>query len=105
MADHSFDPERVLPCGRIAGMLAVELRDTGVRAFNIQPGFISTERIQQDMGVFGFDASTGAPAAVVGKVCVWLLESPGAREYNGQNIQAQPFCSERGLLAGWSLDG
>jgi NAD(P)-dependent dehydrogenase (short-subunit alcohol dehydrogenase family) len=88
---------------RIAGMLEVELRDTDVRAFNIQPGFIATERIQQDMGAFGFDASTGAPAAVIGKVCVWLLESPDAVKYNGQNIQAQPFCSEYGLLPGWSL--
>jgi NAD(P)-dependent dehydrogenase (short-subunit alcohol dehydrogenase family) len=88
---------------RIAGMLAVELRDTGVRAYNIQPGFIATERIQQDMGVFGFDASTGAPAAVIGKVCRWLVESPDAAKYNGQNIQAQPFCSQHNLLPGWSL--
>ena len=44
---------------------------------------------QQDMGAFGFDASSGAPAAVVGKVCVWLLESPDADALNGQNIEAQ----------------
>ncbi len=54
---------------RIAGVLAVELRDSGVRAFNVQPGFVATERIAQDMRAFGFDASTGAPAEVIGKVC------------------------------------
>ena len=88
---------------RIAGILAVEQHGNNVRAYNVQPGFIATERMQQDMGAFGFDASTGAPAAVVGKVCRWLLESPDAAAHNGQNIQAQPFCSELGLLPGWTL--
>jgi len=88
---------------RIAGVLAVETADLGIRAFNVQPGFITTERMIQDMGAFGFDASTGAPAAVVGKVCVWLLESPDADQYNGHNIEAQELCSDLGLLPGWSL--
>lgn len=88
---------------RIAGMLAVELRESGVRAYNVQPGFIATERIAQDMAAFGFDASSGAPAAVVAKVCRWLVESPDAAAFNGETIQAQPFCSKRGLLPGWSL--
>jgi NAD(P)-dependent dehydrogenase (short-subunit alcohol dehydrogenase family) len=88
---------------RIAGILAVELRDSGVRAYNVQPGFIWTERIAQDMAPFGFDASSGAPPAVVAKVCRWLLESPDASGLNGQTIQAQPFCHERELLPGWSL--
>jgi NAD(P)-dependent dehydrogenase (short-subunit alcohol dehydrogenase family) len=88
---------------RIAGVLAVETADLGIRSFNVQPGFITTERMVQDMGAFGFDASTGAPPAVVGKVCVWLLESPDAAQYNGQNIEAQDVCSDLGLLPGWSL--
>ena len=88
---------------RIVGVLAVEEGSHGIRTFNIQPGFIATERIRQDMGAFGFDASTGAPAEVVGKVCRWLLESPEADALSGGTIQAQPVCSERGLLPGWSL--
>lgn len=88
---------------RIAGLLAVELRDTAVRAYNVQPGFIATERIAADMAEFGFDASTGAPPAVIGKVVRWLCESPDAIARNGQNIEAQELCSELGLLEGWSL--
>lgn len=88
---------------RIAGILAVELRAANVRAYNVQPGFIATERMRQDMGPFGFDASAGAPVEVVAKVCRWLLESPDAPARNGQCIQAQQLCSERGLLPGWSL--
>jgi NAD(P)-dependent dehydrogenase (short-subunit alcohol dehydrogenase family) len=89
---------------RISGVLAVEEGTRGVRAYGVQPGFIATERIRQDMGDFGFDAALGAPAAVVGKVCRWLLESPDAIALNGQNVEAQPLCSERGLLPGWSLE-
>jgi len=86
---------------RIAGVLAVEQRDTDVRVFNVQPGFIATERMQQDMAAFGFDASTGAPAAVVGKVCRWLVESPDALELNGTNVEAQDVCRKLQLLPGW----
>jgi NAD(P)-dependent dehydrogenase (short-subunit alcohol dehydrogenase family) len=88
---------------RIAGILAVEMGDSGVRAFSVQPGFVATERIAQDMGAFGFDASAGAPAAAIGKVCRWLLEAPDADRYNGSCVEAQELCSELGLLPGWSL--
>jgi NAD(P)-dependent dehydrogenase (short-subunit alcohol dehydrogenase family) len=86
---------------RIAGMLALELGPQGIRAFNLSPGFIATERILQDMGQFGFDASKGAPADVVGAVAAWLATSPEAQELNGQWVEAQPVCRERGLLPGW----
>jgi NAD(P)-dependent dehydrogenase (short-subunit alcohol dehydrogenase family) len=89
---------------RIAGVLAAETKDQGVRAFNVQPGFIATERIKQDMGQFGFDASRGAPAEVIGKVCTWLLTSPDADALNGKNIEGQEHASELGLLPGWSLN-
>ena len=58
---------------RLAGMLAVELGDRGIRAYNLSPGFIATERIAIDMGDFGFDASAGAPVDVVGAVAAWLV--------------------------------
>jgi NAD(P)-dependent dehydrogenase (short-subunit alcohol dehydrogenase family) len=87
---------------RIAGMLAVELGERGIRAYNVQPGFIATERMAMDMGEFGFDASLGAPPDVVGAVVAWLATSPRAVAMNGQNIEAQDFCREHGLLPGWS---
>ena len=45
---------------RIAGFLAVELGDQGIRCFNVQPGLIATERIAQDMAKFGIE-NAGAP--------------------------------------------
>jgi NAD(P)-dependent dehydrogenase (short-subunit alcohol dehydrogenase family) len=86
---------------RVAGFMALEHGDQGIRAYNVQPGFISTERMIQDMAKFGFDASAGAPTAVVAKVVRWLCTDPGAEAYSGQNIEAQNFCHEKNLLPGW----
>jgi len=86
---------------RVAGVLALELGDQGIRAYNVQPGFIATERMVQDMAEFGFDASSGAPPDVVGAVVAWLVTDPAAAEPNGRNIEAQDVCKELGLLPGW----
>ena len=85
---------------RVAGFLAVELGDQGIRCFNVQPGLIATERIGQDMAKFGIE-NNGAPMEVMGKVVRWLCTDPEADQYNGRNIESQFFCHERGLLPGW----
>jgi NAD(P)-dependent dehydrogenase (short-subunit alcohol dehydrogenase family) len=85
---------------RIAGFLAVELGDQGIRCFNVQPGLIATERIAQDMAKFGI-TNSGAPPEVIGAVVAWLCTSDEADEFNGLNIEAQYFCHERGLLPDW----
>ena len=87
---------------RVAGMIAVELGDRGILAFNLSPGFVATERIALDMAEFGFDASKGAPADVVGAVAAWLATDDRAIGRNGQWVEAQEVCRELGLLAGWS---
>jgi len=86
---------------RVAGVLAVELGAKGIRAYNVQPGFIATERMAHDMASFGFDASAGAPPDVVGAVVAWLVTDPAAAEPNGRNVEAQDACKELGLLPGW----
>jgi NAD(P)-dependent dehydrogenase (short-subunit alcohol dehydrogenase family) len=86
---------------RIAGTLAVELEGTGVRAYNVQPSLIATERIAADMAEFGIE-NKGAPAEVVAAVVVWLLTDPEAEQWNGGNIEAPFFCHERGLVPGWA---
>jgi NAD(P)-dependent dehydrogenase (short-subunit alcohol dehydrogenase family) len=85
---------------RVAGFLAVELADKGVRCHNVQPGLIATERIAQDMAKFGI-TNEGAPMEVMGKVVRWLCTEPEAEQYNGRNIEAQYFCHEKKLLPGW----
>ena len=87
---------------RVAGALQVELADTGVQVFNLHPGFVATERLAQDMKEFGFDASLGAPADVIGAVAAWLLTDPEGAALAGTWIEGQDLCRERELLPGWS---
>ncbi|MFI5053468.1 MAG: SDR family NAD(P)-dependent oxidoreductase [Acidimicrobiia bacterium] len=86
---------------RVAGILAVELRDTGVLAFNVDPGYIATERIAQDMAKFGF-AADGEPAEVPAAAVAWLATSDEAGQFNGQTVIAQQFCAERKLVPDWA---
>jgi NAD(P)-dependent dehydrogenase (short-subunit alcohol dehydrogenase family) len=85
---------------RIAGFLAIELGDQGIRCYNVQPGLIATERIGQDMAKFGI-ANLGAPPEVVSRVVRWLATSDEATAFSGKNIEAQWFCHDNKLLDGW----
>jgi NAD(P)-dependent dehydrogenase (short-subunit alcohol dehydrogenase family) len=85
---------------RVAGFLAVELFDAGIRCYNVQPGLIATERIGQDMAKHGI-ANIGEPPEVVAKVVTWLATSPEAEQYNGINIEAPYICHERRMLPEW----
>jgi NAD(P)-dependent dehydrogenase (short-subunit alcohol dehydrogenase family) len=86
---------------RVAGVLAAELGDRGILVFNLDPGFVATERMVMDMGDFGFDASSGAPPDVIGAAAAWLATSPEGPSLNGGHIQGQDVCRERNLLPGW----
>jgi NAD(P)-dependent dehydrogenase (short-subunit alcohol dehydrogenase family) len=86
---------------RVAGILAVELQDQGILVFNLDPGYIATERIAQDMAKFGFGPD-GEPPEVPGAVAAWLATSDEAADFNGQTVIAQQFCVERQLVPGWA---
>ena len=86
----------------IASHLAVEYGDRGIRAFNLQPGAIKTERILQDMAEFGMGADFGEPPEVIGEVVYWLATSSEADQYVGRCIDAQTFCRNHKLLPSWT---
>jgi NAD(P)-dependent dehydrogenase (short-subunit alcohol dehydrogenase family) len=86
----------------IAPQLAVELGDRGIRAFNVEPGPIRTERIIQDMADFGFGADFGEPPEVIAAVIHWLATSPEAPALSGKTIDGQLFCHDRKLLPEWT---
>lgn len=87
---------------RLAGILKVELGERGIYAYNLHPGFVATERMAADMADFGFDASAGAPADVVGAVATWLVTTPEGNQLSGTWIEAQDKCRELGLVPDWS---
>ena len=87
---------------RFAGLVHHELQGTGVACVNIDPGFIATERMAQDMGEFGFDASAGAPPEVIGAVVAWLAGDGHAAEWDGKVLPGQQLCHDLGLIPGWT---
>ena len=92
---------------RVSGFLNVELRQKGIRCFNVNPGFTQTDQMAQGLAkdyktLFGVESENkAAPPNVPGKVVRWLCTNPAADQYVGHTIEAQHFCHEKGLLPGW----
>lgn len=87
---------------RLAGVLAVELGGRGIRSYNLEPGFVITERMEVNARALGLEGRyPGAPPSVPAAVIAWLATSPEAAELNGTTISAQRFARERGLHPDW----
>jgi NAD(P)-dependent dehydrogenase (short-subunit alcohol dehydrogenase family) len=92
---------------KAAGILAVELGDKGITAYNVHPGFIATERMALHVAdQEGLDLTYAAPPEVCGVVAAWLANDPTDNPpRNGTNIESQQFCAERNLLPEWKPAG
>jgi NAD(P)-dependent dehydrogenase (short-subunit alcohol dehydrogenase family) len=91
---------------RLAGILAVELGDRGIRAYNIEPGYVLTERMEINQRALGYeDVYRGAPPSVPAAVIAWLCAAPpddaDVAACNGQTLRAQKVALERGLHDDW----
>lgn len=87
---------------RLAGILAVEHRDRGLRVHNLEPGFVMTEMMERNAEEQGLAGRyRGAPPRVPAAVIAWLATSPDAAALDGQTVDAQPFCKRQGLLPDW----
>src|SRR5262249_20185606 len=77
---------------RIAPVLAVELGSKGIVSYNVEPGFIATERNVVAMADHGVDASTGAPPELVGAAVADLVARVlrGEAPANGSTVFVQP---------------
>jgi NAD(P)-dependent dehydrogenase (short-subunit alcohol dehydrogenase family) len=83
---------------RMAGIVAAELGPAGVRCFNVEPGFVATERATADPRL-GWVAERGKAPAVVGAVVTWLLAQPDGAVANGSMVSVDAVARELGL---WS---
>ena len=87
---------------QLAGMIAVELGDQGIQAFNLQPGFVVGEKNANRLQTLGtISQFVPAPPAALGVVVAWLATSPEAAHINGKTIEGQIFTLERGLYPDW----
>jgi NAD(P)-dependent dehydrogenase (short-subunit alcohol dehydrogenase family) len=86
---------------RFAPLLAVELGDRGIRAYNVDPGYVETERQQANAAALGLVGRyTGAPPSVPAAAISWLVDHPGELE-NGQTVRAQKVALAHGLHPDW----
>jgi NAD(P)-dependent dehydrogenase (short-subunit alcohol dehydrogenase family) len=87
---------------RLVGVLAAEHRDSGVRFFNVEPGFITTELVIATglLEQFG-PAWRGAPPEVPAAVIAWLVTEDAGSEWHGKTVSAQKLCKTLGLVPGW----
>ena len=83
---------------RIADMLALECGEAGVRAFNLNPGFVATERVQA-VGELAFVADRGIAPEVVGRVVAWFVTIGHHRFENGTYHQLTDLVCEIGLVS------
>jgi NAD(P)-dependent dehydrogenase (short-subunit alcohol dehydrogenase family) len=81
----------------VVGSLLAEYADQGIRAFNVDPGLVATERNSIELAELGFDPDIGAPPAAIGAAIRWLVTDPGADELMRGDIAGQALARELGL--------
>jgi NAD(P)-dependent dehydrogenase (short-subunit alcohol dehydrogenase family) len=87
---------------RLAGIIAVEYGPQGIEIFNVEPGFVVTERMEVNAKAIGLEGKyPGAPPSVPAAVIAWCASSPDASARNGQTLSAQKFAKEAQLHDKW----
>ncbi|HEY4331087.1 MAG TPA: SDR family oxidoreductase [Ilumatobacteraceae bacterium] len=82
---------------RIADMLVVEHGAQGIRSFNVNPGFVATERVVAAGATLEFVSKHGITPAVIGAAVVHLLDDPTVP--NGGYVHALDTARALGLAA------
>jgi len=86
---------------RIAPLVAVEHGSQGIRAFNVDPGYVETERQVVNAAALGLVGHyTGAPPSVPGAAIAWLAVHTEDVE-NGQTVRAQKLALTHQLHPDW----
>jgi hypothetical protein len=85
---------------RVAGILAVELGDRGIRAYNLDPGNVATERMTVNATDLGLGAYRAAPPTAPAAAIAWLV-TDGSDVPNGSTVKGLRVALERGLHKDW----
>jgi len=88
---------------RIVPILHVEHAADGIRAYNVDPGFVVNERMRATAGAGPFTEAgfRGVPPEVPGAAVAWLATDPEALRFAGQLVHAPRLCRDLGLVPGW----
>src|SRR5207244_1330740 len=74
---------------RLVGHVRAEFGPRGIKAFNVNPGYVRTERNALTTDDDGMDPNAGAPPAAIGAAIAWLATSPDAAAHEGTYVDAQ----------------
>jgi NAD(P)-dependent dehydrogenase (short-subunit alcohol dehydrogenase family) len=86
---------------RFAPLLAVELGPRGINAYNVDPGYVETERQLVNAEALGLVGRySGAPPSVPAASIAWLVEHPEAVT-NGQTVKALKLALTHQLHPDW----
>lgn len=87
-------------CDRMAGLVNAEFGDRGVRAYNIEPGFVAYgERLESAKASYPGIAVT--PPAAIGATIAWLATDDGASRFLNKRVHGPELCRDLELLPGW----
>jgi NAD(P)-dependent dehydrogenase (short-subunit alcohol dehydrogenase family) len=82
---------------RMAGILAVELGPLGIKAFNLDPGHVVTERMQANADLLGLAGKYGgAPPSAPALAIAWLATSDAASALNGKTVNGLRLALDNG---------
>jgi NAD(P)-dependent dehydrogenase (short-subunit alcohol dehydrogenase family) len=88
---------------RFAPLVAVELGDRGIRAYNVDPGYVETERQLANAAALGLVGHyAGAPPSVPATAIAWLVANPDQVE-NGHTVRALKLALTHGLHPDWRV--
>jgi NAD(P)-dependent dehydrogenase (short-subunit alcohol dehydrogenase family) len=83
---------------RIISQLLIEHERDGLRAYNLQPGAVATERVMAAGDKLDFVRRHAAPVEVVGDTIAHILAAAPGEFANGANLQVQDIAREMGTL-------
>src|SRR5438132_1968395 len=83
---------------RVAFGLAKEFKRHDVAVVNLEPGYVGTERIAQDMGGFGFSMEGALPTNVPGLAIAYIATHKWPMFYSGRTVDAPSFVVEHTLI-------
>jgi NAD(P)-dependent dehydrogenase (short-subunit alcohol dehydrogenase family) len=89
---------------RLASIINVELRDKGVRAFNVEPGFVAYGQRLEDT-LRKYPGVPVSPPQAIGPAILWLIREPAAERLLSKRVNLPGLSHKQGLVPGWQGPG
>jgi NAD(P)-dependent dehydrogenase (short-subunit alcohol dehydrogenase family) len=89
---------------QLAGILNVELGARGIRAFNVEPGFVAYGDDLED-ALRRYPGVPVSPPDAIGPAIVWLAREPAADRLLSKRVDLPGLTHKHGLLPGWNGPG